>query len=1117
MKKTYFIIIMSLISLGVIGQDKLPYWRDLNVLSKNKEQPRTPFMSFDKKEEAAVGKFDQSKYYKLLNGTWKFYYTEDDRTAPSNITDENIDISTWSDIKVPGNWEVQGFGDPIYINHGYEFQPRNPQPPNLPEYSPMGIYRTDFEVPSDWDGRDVYLNISGARSATYVYINGKEIAYSEDSKNPAEFLLNPYLRKGKNVLTLKIYRWSTASFLECQDFWRISGLERDVYLWSQAKVAVNDFRVTSKLDDTYTNGIFQLGVDVKNTTQSSQTALVKYELTGKDGDLVATGYQSVKIDAGKQATVDFSKNIPNVAKWSAETPNLYKLIISVNNQKKEEYVPFAVGFRSIEIKESPEPINGRTQTLLYVNGQPIKLKGVNIHEVSPYTGHYVTEDQMRKNFELMKLNNINSVRLSHYPMDRKFYDMCDEYGFYVYDEANIESHGMYYDLKKGGTLGNNPAWLANHLYRTKNMFERNKNYPSVTIWSLGNEAGNGYNFYNTYLYLKDADKGLMDRPVCYERALWEWNTDMYVPQYPSAAWLEEIGAKGADRPIVPSEYAHAMGNSTGDLYGQWNAIYKYPQLQGGYIWEWMDHALLAHDEDGNPFWAYGGDYGKNRPSDGNFVADGIIGPDQIPHPAMAEVKYNLQDIGFKAGDLSNGEIEVTNRFYFTDLSKYQLKYKILKNGEVIKEDNLPKMNLEPQKTTKVIISIQGLRAISKPGDEFFVNIEAYTTEATPLVPVGHLMAHDQFQLPLTNEKVDYQGAKEKINVSERNDIITFSTAKFSFVFDKKAGIPTSYIVDGYQYFKDGFGISPNFWRAPNDNDYGNGEPARLQIWKQSSKDFVINKCTVSKLKDYCELDVDYKLAAGNNYLVKYKVYPNGIINVDAKFLPIEVEEIDIPKSEAELMATHTPLAEADKKRKNILEVPRIGVRFRLPEKLDNIKYFGRGPEENYIDRHKGTLIGLYEAKAEDLYFPYVRPQENGHHIDTRWVAATDNQGKGLLMLASETFEFNALRNSIEDFDGEEANAPYQWNNFSAAEMKNQTDANGKNFRPKQTHINDIRPRDFVEVSLDWRQQGVGGYDSWGARPIEEATIYSNQEYNWSFTLIPIVDLDEINDKIKYNY
>lgn len=1114
MKKVIILFISYYLTLACGAQ--LPNWRNMEVLSVNKEKPRTTFMTYDNRTQALSQKYDDSRYYLLLNGKWKFFYVEDDRTAPENITDEAIDISTWDDINVPGNWEVQGFGDPIYINHGYEFQPRNPNPPNLPDYSPMGVYRTSFDIPKDWEDRDVYLHIAGAKSATYVYVNGQEIAYSEDSKNPAEFLLNPYLRTGENTLTLKIYRWSTASFLECQDFWRISGIERDVFLWSQPKVAVNDFRIVSTLDENYKNGIFKLAVDIKNTTHKTEKANVKYELLDASKKIIASASEVIIVEPENISTASFAENLKNVATWTAEIPNLYKLLITVNKDGVDEIIPFNVGFRKIEIKESEDKINGKKLNLFYVNGQPIKLKGVNLHEVSPSTGHYVTEEQMKKNLELMKQNNINSIRLSHYPQDRKFYEMCDQYGFYVYDEANIESHGMYYNLRKGGTLGNNPDWLANHLYRTENMFERNKNYPCVTIWSLGNEAGNGYNFYNTYLYLKNADKDLMNRPVNYERALWEWNTDMYVPQYPSANWLEEIGNKGADRPIVPSEYAHAMGNSTGDLLGQWNAIYKYPQLQGGYIWEWMDHALLAQDKDGISYWTYGGDYGTDQPSDGNFVADGLIGPDQKTHPAMVEVKYNLQNVAFEPVDINKGEIKLTNRFYFTDLSKYRLRYNLLKNGEVVKTDILPSITLAPQESTTIRIPISNLKVTA--GDEYFVNVEMFTTQETPLVPKGHIIAYDQFQLPSTKDRRSYKPSKNiKLNITDNPSQIIFESSKLRFVFDKKTGTASSYQVDGYEYFNNQYGIRPNFWRAPNDNDYGNGAPARLQVWKQSSNNFEIVECKIHEEKDYALLTVDYKLIAGNNYIINYKIYPNGIIKVSAQFLPIEVEEIKIRKSEAELTATHTPQAKADLIRKNILEVPRIGVRFRLPQSLDNIKYYGRGPEENYVDRYKGTLIGIYEAKAEELYYPYVRPQENGHHTATRWLSATGHDGHGLLIQAEETIEFNALRNTIEDFDGEEADAPYQWNNFSEQEIKEKKIEDAYNRRPKHTHINDIKPRDFVELSLDMKQQGVGGYDSWGSRPIPKATIYSNEEYNWAFTLIPITDLKDIKEKVKWEY
>lgn len=1104
-------------AVGLKSQDKkLPYWRDMHVLSVNKQAPRSSFMTYDNEKEALSSKYENSKYYKLLNGTWKFYFTEDQRQLPANLENPSTSFSDWHDIQVPGNWELQGFGTAIYVNHPYEFQPRNPQPPLLPDATPVGVYKREIEIPSDWKGRDIYLHIAGAKSGMYVYLNGKEVGYSEDSKNPAEFLINPYLQDGKNMLAIKIYRWSTGSYLECQDFFRLSGIERDVFLWSQPKTAIQDFRVISTLDDSYTNGIFKLAVDIKNTSNNLSNAKINYQLFDTNKKVVTSGSKDITVKTNDKVTVDFSADLNNVATWTSEAPNLYKLLISVEqNGKTSEYVPFNVGFRRIEIKESDIEINHKKLTLFYVNGQPIKLKGTNIHEVSQYTGHYVTPEQMRRNFELMKQNNINSVRLSHYPQDRKFYEMCDEYGLYVYDEANIESHGMYYSLRKGGTLGNNPEWLESHMDRTRNMYERNKNFPCVTIWSLGNEAGNGYNFYNTYSYLKEKEKTLMNRPVNYERALWEWNTDMYVPQYPSTKWLEEIGEAGADRPVVPSEYAHAMGNSTGDFHGQWNAIYKYPHLQGGYIWEWIDHALLAKNKDGKEYWAYGGDFGKDMPSDGNFVADGVIGPDQVPHPAMSEIKYNHQNIGFRAVDISKGQIEITNRFYFTNLSKYKVKYKILKNDKIIKESILA-LNIAPQEKEVISLPVSTLKP--EAGAEYFINFEVATKQSEPLIPVGHVIAYDQFELPIRADKKAYKSSGPKLSISDNAGIVTISSSKVNFVFDTKQGIATSYKVEGKEYFKDGFGIQPNFWRGPTDNDYGNGAPKRLHIWKESSKNFKIANYSTKEDGDNIQLTADYKLAAGNNYIVIYTVHPSGALKVAVRFTPLQKEEEKIDKSEAELLATYSPKARAENKaKKNVLEVPRIGIRFRMPPAMDNIHYFGRGPEENYIDRYKGTLVGLYAATAWNLYYPYVRPQENGHHTDTRWISATTVQGDGLLIIGEKPIEFNALRNSVEDFDAQESDAPYQWSNFSAQEIANRDYDKAKDNMRKQTHAIDITPKDYVEVCLDLRQQGVAGFDSWGSRPIPEATIYADEEYNWTFTMLPVSSVKDAQSKAVLKY
>ena len=1080
----------------------LPYWQDIQTVSVNKEAPRSAFMTYSDKATALSLAYEKSPYYQLLNGTWKFYFVNSYKELPANIPDPSISTDSWNDIQVPGNWERQGFGVAIYTNHGYEFKPRSPQPPLLPEENPVGVYRRDIEIPSDWDGRDIYLHIGGAKSGTYVYVNGQEVGYSEDSKNPAEFLINKYLKPGKNVLTLKIFRWSTGSYLECQDFWRVSGIERDVYLWSQPKTAIQDFRVISTLDDTYKTGIFKLAIDLKNHEEKAKNLTISYELIDNSGKTIATECKNLWVSPAVNSTASFETTIPDVATWTAEIPNLYKMVMTIKDEDKTvEVVPYHVGFRRFEMKQTKELAgNGKPYTVFLVNGQPVKFKGVNIHEHNPETGHYVPVELMRKDFELMKKHNINSVRLCHYPQDRKFYELCDEYGLYVYDEANIESHGMYYSLSKGGTLGNNPEWLKPHMDRTINMYERNKNYPSVTFWSLGNEAGNGYNFYQTYLYIKNKEKDGMNRPVNYERALWEWNTDMYVPQYPGASWFEEIGQKGSDRPVVPSEYAHAMGNSTGSLLDQWNAIYKYPNLQGGYIWDWVDQGFLEKDANGRPYYTYGGDYGVNAPSDGNFLCNGIVGPDRTPHPAMAEVKYVYQDVAITAKDLANGTFEVFNRYCFKNLKDYMITYTIMANGKAVRHGKVS-LDIAPQTSKELQVNIAGLKP--QKDTEYFVNFSVITVQPEGLIPQGHEIASEQFRLPIEPIKSDIKTSGSALSVSENGDELVASSSKVNFVFNKKTGLVSSYKVGSTEYFSEGFGLQPNFWRGPTDNDYGNGQPKREQIWKQSSKNFDVSDATVKMDGKNAIMTINYLLPAGNLYIVDYTIYPSGAVHVAAHFTSTEMNEAETEVSEATRTATFTPGRDAARKEASKLTVPRIGVRFRVPATMNQVEYFGRGPEENYWDRKAGTLVGLYKSTAEDLYFPYVRPQENGHHTDTRWVSVSSNKGKGLKIVADELIEFNALRNSIEDFDDEEqVNLPRQWSNFTPEQIANHDEAAAKDVLRRQHHINDVTPRNYVEVCIDLKQQGVGGYDSWGARPEPQYTLPANKDYQWGFTIIP---------------
>jgi beta-galactosidase len=1098
---------LALLPFGKATPQRLPYWQDLNVVEVNKEYPRTSFMSFGSKSDAVSKKFEESDYYRSLNGTWKFYYADAYGQLPEGITDPKTPADDWADIRVPGNWEVQGFGTPYYVNHGYDFKPRNPLPPTLPEANPVGVYRREIDIPADWAHRSIFLHVAGAKSGVYVYINGKEVGYSEDSKNPAEFLVDDYVRPGKNTLTLKIFRWSTGSYLECQDFWRISGIERDVYLWSQPKTAVRDFAVVSTLDDDYAHGLFRLKTMIRNRDAKPSKVEVSYELTD-NGKVVAAGKQPARLNPGEEKSLDFAETVSDPRTWTSEAPNLYKLTITVaQNGKVTEVIPFAVGFRRIEIKNN----------LLLVNGQPIILKGVNIHEVNQKTGHYVTEEIMQRDFELMKRFNVNSVRLSHYPQSRRFYELCDQYGLYVYDEANIESHGMYYDLRKGGTLGNNPDWLHAHLHRITNLFERNKNVPSVAFWSLGNEAGNGYNFYRAYLWLKEADANLMKRPVNYERALWEWNTDMYVPQYPSAEWLEETGKRGSDRPVVPSEYSHAMGNSNGNLDIQWEAIYKYPNLQGGYIWEWVDHALLEKDQNGTEYWTYGGDYGTNAPSDGNFVCDGLIDPARNPHPATAEVKYVHQEFAFEA--IADNRYKVTNRLFFTRSEQYEIRYNVTANGKKIKEQTLD-ITLNPRESREFTIEAPE----GDDGAERFLNFEVALKTAAPLLPAGHVVAIEQFALPRQGAKKRYQTQGEAPVITDDNDTVALVAPGVRFVFDKKSGLATSYSVHGNEYFHDGFGIRPNFWRAPTDNDYGNGMPYRLQVWKQSSRDFRVTEVTTRKENGQAVVKASYLLAAGNPFTIEYALDARGVLKINAEFIGANLEEIRAGASEATRLATFSPQAEAARKISSALTVPRIGVRFRLPAAMHEVEYFGRGPGENYIDRASGSKTGRYQTTAEEMYVPYARPQENGHRTDTRWVAFT-SENAGLLVVADSTIGFNALRNAIEDFDSEEnGDKPYQWNNYypdEAADKANELRRKGwdspQNRMPRHTHVNDVAPRNFVEVCIDLRQQGLAGYDSWGARPLHEYALPANQDYRWGVTLVPLRNAAEIAPKSLLSY
>ncbi len=1030
----------------------LPYWQDVQVCSVNAETRRTEVIYYAQREDALTKGFRESENYLDLNGQWDFKYFDNWRDIPSQddvVRPAAVKSLAWDKIQVPGNWEVQGWGIPIYTNHPYDFCPRNPQPPLLPDAFPAALYHRSFTVPAGWKGRDVFLNLCGAKSGTYVFVNGEQIGYCEDSKSLARFRITDALKEGENEILLQLFRYSTGSYLECQDFWRISGLERDVYLSSEKEDLGFDFNVVSTLSEDLSTGIFKLRM------RSDKPAEVSYELLDKDGSTVADAHFEF---SGRMATV--SDSIPAVRHWTAETPELYTLLLRVNG----EYTRFHVGFRRIEIKTIKD--GERDVKALLVNGQPVKFKGVNLHEHNPYTGHYLSRENLLEDLMLMRRANINAIRTCHYPQPREFYEMCDSLGFYVYDETNIESHGMGYNLDR--TLGNNPEWYAKHLDRTLNMYRRTANYPCVTILSLGNEAGNGVNFYNTYKELKALEEKGQNRPVAYERAEFEWNTDMIVPQYPGAEWFRIMGEHYADRPVCPSEYAHAMGNSTGSLDRQWEAIYAHTHLQGGYIWDWVDQGLY----DAERVWTYGGDYGENTPSDNNFLCNGIVNPDREPHPAYYEVKHVYQDITLRAVDPEQGLFEIFNRFYFKDLSEYHVRWWVERDGKRPLWWRVHTLHFDTAPQTAETFQLK-LPRMKKSG-QYRLFFEVVTGREMPLLDKGSVVAFDEVLLKEVAKKKERK-VSGQLSVHDGGSMITVQGSKVELSFDKVEGRIQSWKVNGRDLIDPVFGLQPNFWRAPTDNDYGNGEPARAQYYKHPTRPASV---TASQEGNQVVIRVSGK---GVRAAETYTILPDGTVKIAVETAPERTARWRV-------------------------EIPRLGFRFRVTEPA--FSYFGRGPVENYWDRCGGTFKSIWTSDAGDEFYPYVRPQETGHHTETSWL-----QLNGLCVLqGEEPFEFSVLRHSVEDLDSEEAtNRPYQWSWFSPDEEHNPEMA--RNRLRRQTHLNDVPERNFTEVCIDYRMTGVGGYDSWGSMPEPDRTLWQDQAYRYDFVLVP----GKVKKAWKYKY
>ena len=1000
-----------------------PEWENPEIFEINRENPKATFYSYKSSQKAIENdNWENSSYYKSLNGNWHFFYAEDIKSRPKKFYENNYNHSAWNLIEVPSNWELKGYGIPFYTNIKYMF-PSNP--PYIPhDINNNGSYIKFFEIPDDWSNKDVFLHFEGVSGAMYVWVNGNKVGYSEGSKTPAEFKITDYLIKGKNKISVQVLRWSDASYMEDQDFWRLSGIERSTYLRAENKLSLIDFKIKNDLINQFRDGDFSIDLEILN----NETKITKKEIEIKilDKNKVIYGEQkTVSFKPGKN-DIKFEKIIKDVKQWNAETPNLYQLLIELKGDQIQA-TKIDIGFRNIKIEKN----------LLLVNGKPILMKGVNLHDHDQISGHVVSKELLIKDLELMKKNNINSIRCSHYPKNPFFYRMCDKYGFYVIDEANIETHGMGTTNQglenRPEKQAKHPAYLKNwenmHLDRTIRMFERDKNYASVVIWSLGNEAGNGQNMFTTYNWLKNNDTS---RPVQYEGATKFSNTDIQAPMYHTIEMIKNYAENEPSRPLILCEYAHAMGNSVGNLQDYWDVIESYDILQGGFIWDWVDQGILTKNEVGEKFWAYGGDLGgEDFQNDKNFCNNGLVNPDRSIHPSLKEVKKVYQNIKFKFEDFQSKEILISNKYDFKNLNEFYYDWEILKNGNKVLEGSIKEFYLKPQDSKLIKLDLPEISNES----EYFLNIYAKKKDKSDLIPKNHIVAYEQFFLGGKRIFQNKSRESEVVKVSQNKNTLNLKGENFNIKFDKNNGLLTEIDYGNGNIIIEG--IKPNFWRSPTDNDYGYFMPFKLKVWKKASKNQILESF---KFKNYKKEGVQVK----SKYIlpsIKGSVEISYIINTNGK--------IDVKTSLTNISS-------------NLPILPKFGTNFIINKKYNKAKWYGRGPHENYQDRKTSSLFGIYESYVSDLYYPYIRPQENGNRTDIRWLTLTDPYGKGIIIETQEVFEFSAHHQKNEDFDGGN--------------------------RKSQTHTTDIIKRPIVNLNIDYKQMGVGGDNSWGMLPHKKYQI-----------------------------
>lgn len=1032
---------MVLYGHGEVRAQDASRWHNVDVNQQNRAPRRAAFFAFENQDKAQAFEKKNSANYLSMEGTWKFNFVKDYNKRPANFFAANFDDSQWKDFPVPGLFELNGYGDATYKNIGYAWATQfDPNPPYISELNNYtGSYRRTFDLPKDWKGKDVYFHVGSATSNLTLWVNGKYVGYSEDSKVAAEFNISKYLKPGKNLIAMQVMRWCDGSYFEDQDFWRFTGIAREVYLYARPKVHAADIRLDAGLENQYRDGVLNYQIALKGGK-----ANVTLTLCDKDGKKIAEA-------SGVQGTI----KVPAVKAWTAETPYLYKAFITLKNkQGVSEVIPQKIGFRNVEIKNAQ----------LLVNGKPVLIKGANRHEMDPDGGYVVSVERMIQDIKIMKQLNINAVRTCHYPDDPRWYDLCDEYGIYVTAEANLESHGMGYGEK---SLAKFPEYLQTHIERNEGNVKTFINHPSIIVWSLGNEGGYGINFEKAYDWVKAYDQ---TRPVQYERGGYDSKTDIHCPMYIDYEESEKYCKSDGVKPYIQCEYAHAMGNSEGGFKEYWDLIRKYPKYQGGYIWDFVDQGLRDKSPiTGKEIFTYGGDYGRYPASDYNFNCNGIIAPDRRLNPHAYEIQYWHQNVWIKDLDAVNGAFNIYNENFFKNIDDLHLTATIYANGVKLSTVEIPETKGIAPQTTKMVKSDALKYAIAEAEtehgkEEITVNFAFASDGTEPLVEKGQVIARQQFVIneyqfdkvdtPIATTSTKISGKKGKlqstsnIEVEETNSYVKVSAKRMSVTIGKKTGLIDYLDVDGEPILKFRESMKPEFWRAPTDNDYGASLQKELKVWKNPVMN--LKSFDKSEMKDSVVLTATFEMPEVKAELVlRYRINAVGEVSVTEK------------------MTT-------DKAAK-IADLFRYGMVLDLPASFSKLEYYGRGPEENYIDRHSSTFIGKYESDVKDEYYPYIRPQESGNHTDIRYFSIFNPaSGKGITFESYAPMECSAIPYSIEDLDSGDKKE-HAWGQ----------------------HSGDLVDKGLTQVHIQQRQYGLGCIDSWMSKPMEKYRMhYGDREFRF---------------------